>query len=61
MRPPKKLYTFEMAAEYKIYDSGGNFLYVWKAHELKFYMIPTHPRIFHALVSTAQFCKEYGN
>ena len=43
---PKKLYTFEMAAKNKIYDSGGKGLYAWKAHRLNFHMNPKSPKRF---------------
>ena len=36
----KNLYTFEMAAEWKVYDSGGKGLGVWIAYYLNFHMTP---------------------
>ena len=50
-----------MAAEYKIYNSGGKVVYVWEAHKLNVYMTPKSPKIIHAWVSTAHFCKGYEN
>ena len=61
VRPPKKLYTFEMVAEYEIYNSGKKVVYVWKAHKLSFHMTPRSPKIIHARVMNAYFCKGYEN
>ena len=50
-----------MAAKNKIYNSGGKGLYVWKAYKLNFHMNPKSPKMIHAWMSTAHFCKGYGN
>ena len=57
----KKLYTFEIAAKYNIYDSGGKSLHIWIAYELSFHMTPKSLKIFHAWMSTGHFCKGYEN
>ena len=50
-----------MAVKNKIYDSGGEGLYVWKAHRLNFHMNPKNTKMIHAWMSTAHICKGYGN
>ena len=57
----KKLYTFQMAAEWKIFDSGENDLHVWIAYGLNFHLTPKRLKIIHAWMSTAHFCKGYEN
>ena len=49
----KKLYTFEMAAELKIYDSGGKGLDVWIGYGFNCHITPKSLRIIHSWVSTA--------
>ena len=51
----KKLYTFEIAAENKIYDSGGKGLDVWIANGLNFHMTSKSLKIIYAWVSTAHW------
>ena len=57
----KKLYTFEIAVEYKINDSGGKCLYVWVAYGLNFHLTQTSLVIIGAWVSTAHSCKGNEN
>ena len=46
-----------MAAEGKIYDSGGNGLDVWIANGLNFHMTPKTAKIMYAWASTGHLCE----
>ena len=46
-----------MAAEWKVYDSGGKGLGVWIANGLNFHMTPKSLKIIHDCVSNAHFCE----
>ena len=57
----KKFTLLNNFAKLKIYNIFGKYPHVWMAEGLIYHMTPQNLKISSAWVSTAHFCKGYGN